>query len=118
MPFFISGAWFLFALGGCQQFESRLLADAKTLFDAIKPSVTKEAPVEATYPALSSSSSPKQPLSDATQLSFPQQALELGNEKIGPEPVSMAAGETLTLGKTDQYQGFVFSLRFASQTHL
>jgi pSer/pThr/pTyr-binding forkhead associated (FHA) protein len=42
----------------------------------------------------------------------------LGNEKIGPEPVWMSVGETLTLGKTDEYQGFVFSLRLATQTHL
>jgi hypothetical protein len=41
----------------------------------------------------------------------------LGNEKIGPEPVSMVAGETLTLGKTDEYQGFAFSLRLKSQNH-
>jgi pSer/pThr/pTyr-binding forkhead associated (FHA) protein len=42
----------------------------------------------------------------------------LGDKKIGPEPVWMATGETLTLGKTDEYQGFVFSLRLVSQTHL
>jgi len=42
----------------------------------------------------------------------------LGDDKIGPEPVSMAAGETLTLGKTDEYQGFAFVLRLKSQTHL
>jgi pSer/pThr/pTyr-binding forkhead associated (FHA) protein len=42
----------------------------------------------------------------------------LGNEKIGPAPVWMSVGETLTLGKTDEYQGFVFSLRLASQIHL
>jgi len=42
----------------------------------------------------------------------------LGNEKIGPAPVWMSVGETLTLGKTDEYQGFVFSLRLASEIHL
>jgi hypothetical protein len=42
----------------------------------------------------------------------------LGDKKIGPEPVWMAIGETLTLGKTDEYQGFVFSLKLAAQTHL
>jgi pSer/pThr/pTyr-binding forkhead associated (FHA) protein len=42
----------------------------------------------------------------------------LGNEKIGPAPVWLSVGETLTLGKTDEYQGFVFSLRLATQTHL
>ena len=42
----------------------------------------------------------------------------LGDKKIGPAPVWMSVGETLTLGKTDEYQGFVFSLRLASQTHL
>jgi hypothetical protein len=42
----------------------------------------------------------------------------LGDNKIGPEPVWMAIGETLTLGKTDEYQGFIFSLTLASQTHL
>jgi pSer/pThr/pTyr-binding forkhead associated (FHA) protein len=41
-----------------------------------------------------------------------------GDKKIGPAPVWMSVGETLTLGKTDEYQGFVFSLRLASQTHL
>jgi hypothetical protein len=30
----------------------------------------------------------------------------------------MAAGETLTLGKTDEYQGFAFTLRLKSQNHL
>jgi pSer/pThr/pTyr-binding forkhead associated (FHA) protein len=41
-----------------------------------------------------------------------------GDKKIGPAPVWMSVGETLTLGKTDEYQGFVFSLRLASQIHL
>ena len=42
----------------------------------------------------------------------------LDNEKIGPEPAWMAVGDTLTLGKSDEYQGFAFVLRLKSQTHL
>jgi len=41
----------------------------------------------------------------------------LGKNKIGPEPVWWVIGETITLGKTDDYQGYVLSLRLASQTH-
>ena len=128
--------WLVLALSGCQQVESRLLADAKTLLDAFKPVTSQEAPEVEDAPE--STISPTPPTIDTAQTTDPVQPLELGKDcphcpelvglpagltllgdkKIGPAPVWMSVGETLTLGKTDEYQGFVFSLRLASQTQL
>ena len=40
----ICALWLVLALIGCQQVESRLLADAKTLLDALKPVSSQESP--------------------------------------------------------------------------
>ena len=132
----INMVWLVLALSGCQQVESRLLADAKTLLDAFKPDTSQETPLAQDAPVATTLSTP--PTIVTKQTTDPVQPLELGKDcphcpelvglpagltllgdkKIGPEPVWMAIGERLTLGKTDEYQGFVFSLRLVSQTHL
>jgi formylglycine-generating enzyme required for sulfatase activity len=48
--FLIYALWLVLALSGCQQVESRLLADAKTLLDAVKPVSSQESPTATISP--------------------------------------------------------------------
>lgn len=48
--FLINVLWLVLVLSGCQQVESRLLADVKTMLDALKPHSSLEAPVATISP--------------------------------------------------------------------
>jgi formylglycine-generating enzyme required for sulfatase activity len=95
--------WLVLALSGCQQVESRLLADAKTLLDAFKPVTSQEAPEVEDAPE--STISPTPPTIVTAQTTDPVQPLELGKDcPHCPELVGLPAGLAL-LGSLPDEKG-------------
>ena len=99
----INMLWLVLALSGCQQVESRLLADAKRLLDAFKPVTSQEAPEVGDAPEATISPTP--PTIVTTQTTDPVQPLELGKDcPHCPELVGLPAGLAL-LGSLPDEKG-------------
>jgi formylglycine-generating enzyme required for sulfatase activity len=87
--------WLALALGGCQQVESRLLADAKALLNVFTPLSSQETPEVALLPSQSNKPKASEQLPTATaQTSEPEQPLDLGRDcPHCPELVALPAGQ-------------------------
>ena len=123
--FFLTNVlWLVLALSGCQQVESRLLADAKTLLDALKPVSSQEAPAVTisptppftpnasvqTPPVIAQSTPTSQaattiPTTVSAQATEPEQPLDLGKDcPHCPELVGIPTGLAL-LGSLPDEKG-------------
>jgi formylglycine-generating enzyme required for sulfatase activity len=113
--FLINVLWLILALSGCQQVESRLLADAKTLLNAIKPVKSQEVPKAQDTPAAQETPAaqdapetailPTPPTDITSQTSDIVQPLELGKDcPHCPELVGLPTGLAL-LGSLPDEKG-------------
>lgn len=113
--FLINVLWLILALSGCQQVESRLLADANTLLNAIKPVKSQEVPRAQDRPAAQDTPaaqdapevtiSPTPPTIVTAQTNDPVQPLQLGRDcPHCPELVGLSAGLAL-LGSLPDEKG-------------